>query len=177
MSDMKDFLRDLGYFGVGAAALVVETGAKAVNALVKKGKKTLSDNQDTVDEIKRKAKEAGQRIKDAVEKATSAPEDESSDDAPVAPDVIYHTDEPIPPEVPIPEATVTPDKKAEHVIYTDETFTVAGRIGYEVDSYKIKYVNGEEVERIHMYHDTYKAVAPVIYTGVSERPLPTVAPW
>ena len=80
-------------------------------------------------------------------------------------------------EVPIPEATVTPDKKAEHVIYTDETFTVAGRIGYEVDSYKIKYVNGEEVERTHMYHDTYKAVAPVIYTGVSERPLPTVAPW
>ena len=80
-------------------------------------------------------------------------------------------------EVPIPEATVTPDKKAEHVIYTDETFTVAGRIGYEVDSYKVKYVNGEEVERTHMYHDTYKAVAPVIYTGVSERPLPTVAPW
>ena len=109
MSDMKDFLRDLGYFGVGAAALVVETGAKAVNALVKKGKKTLSDNQDTVDEIKRKAKEAGQRIKDAVEKATAAPEDESIDDAPVAPDVIYHTDEPVPPEVPLPEEpTVEP---------------------------------------------------------------------
>ena len=109
MNNMKDFLRDFGYFGVGAAALVVETGVKAVNALVKKGKKTLRDNQDTVDEIKRKAKEAGQRIKDAVDRATSAPEDASSDDAPVAPDVIYHTDEPIPPEAPVPEEpTVEP---------------------------------------------------------------------
>lgn len=80
-------------------------------------------------------------------------------------------------ELPIPEATMTPDKKAEHVIYNDETFTVAGRIGYEVDSYKVKYVGGEEVERTHMYHDLYEPVAPVIYTGVSERPLPTVAPW
>lgn len=100
MSDLKDFFRDFGYFSVGAAAVIIETGSKAVNALVKKGKKTLSDNQDTVDEIKRKAKAAGERLKDAVEKATSAPEDD-----PTTPDAIYHTDEPIPeePEVVEPE--------------------------------------------------------------------------
>ena len=80
-------------------------------------------------------------------------------------------------EVPIPEPTTVPDKKAEHVVYTDETYTEQGRIGYEVDSYKVKYVNGEKVEETHMYHDTYEAVAPIIYTGVSERPLPTVDPW
>lgn len=80
-------------------------------------------------------------------------------------------------QVPIPEATTVPDKKAEYVVYTDESYTEAGRIGYEVDSYKVKYVNGEEVERTYMYHDTYEAVQPIIYVGVSERPLPTEDPW
>ena len=73
-------------------------------------------------------------------------------------------------EVPIPEPTTVPDKKAEHVVYVDETYTEPGRIGYEVDSYKVKYVNGELVEQTHMYHDTYAVVQPIIYTGVSERP-------
>ena len=81
-------------------------------------------------------------------------------------------------EVPIPEATIVPDKEAAHVIYTDDPpYTEPGRIGYEVDSYKVKYVNGEEVERTHMYHDTYKPVQPVTYVGVSERPITTIAPW
>lgn len=81
-------------------------------------------------------------------------------------------------EVPIPEATTVPDKKAEYVIYTDDPpYTVPGRIGYEVDSYKVKYVNGVEVERTHMYHDSYAAVQPIVYVGVSERPLPTEYPW
>ena len=79
-------------------------------------------------------------------------------------------------EVPIPEATVVPDKKAEHVIYTDESFTQPGAVGYEVDSYKVKYVNGAEVERTFLYHDTYKAVQPVTYVGVSERPLDLMEP-
>jgi len=101
MSDMKDFLRDLGYFGVGAAAVIVETGAKAVKALVRKGEKTLTDNQDTVDELKRRAKEAGERIKEAMEKAAAPAEPEvSTPDEPVTPDVIYRTDEPVPEEVP-----------------------------------------------------------------------------
>ena len=80
-------------------------------------------------------------------------------------------------QIPIPAATTVPDKKAEHVVYTDETYTEPGRIGYEVDSYRVKYVNGEKVEELHMYHDTYPAVQPVHYVGVSERPLPTADPW
>ena len=46
-----------------------------------------------------------------------------------------------------------------------------------MDSYKVKYVNGEKVEETHMYHDSYAVVQPIIYTGVSERPLPTIEPW
>lgn len=106
MSDLKDFFRDLGYFGVGAAALLVETGSKAVNALVKKGKKTLEDNQETVDEIKRKAAQAGERIKDALEKATSAPEEPSVEEGPVTPDAVYRTDEPVPEEPIVAEPEV-----------------------------------------------------------------------
>ena len=106
MSDLKDFFRDLGYFGVGAAALLVETGSKAVNALVKKGKKTLEDNQETVHEIKRKAAQAGERIKDALEKATSAPEEPSVEEGPVTPDAVYRTDEPVPEEPIVAEPEV-----------------------------------------------------------------------
>ena len=80
-------------------------------------------------------------------------------------------------QVPIPEATTMPDKNAEHVVYTDETYTTKGSVGYEVDSYKVKYMDGKEVERTFMYHDSYAAVAPVIYVGVSERPLGTAEPW
>ena len=79
-------------------------------------------------------------------------------------------------EVPIPEATVVPDKKATHVVYADETYTEPGKIGYEVDSYKVKYVNGEKVQETHMYHDTYAAVQPITYVGVSERPITTEEP-
>lgn len=80
-------------------------------------------------------------------------------------------------EIPIPEATIIPDKTGQHVVYTDDKpYTVAGKVGYEVDSYKVKYVNGEEVERTFMYHDTYSPVQPVTYVGVNERPLPTVSP-
>ncbi len=82
-------------------------------------------------------------------------------------------------EVPIPEEIlIVPDTKAEHgVIYKDEATTAPGKIGYEVDSFKVKYVNGKEAERTPMYHDTYKPVQTVTYVGVSERPLPTIAPW
>ncbi len=69
MSDIKDFLRDVGYFGVGAAAVILEAGGKAVKSLVKKGAQTLHDNQETVDELKRKAQELGDKVKDSVEKA------------------------------------------------------------------------------------------------------------
>ncbi len=75
-------------------------------------------------------------------------------------------------EIPIPEPTLVPDKKAEFVIYTDETHEAEkGSVGYEVDSYRAKYVNGELVEETHMYHDTYAATQPVTYVGIYERPL------
>ncbi len=81
-------------------------------------------------------------------------------------------------EVPVPEEVLTvPDEKAEHVTYTDEMFTVPGKIGYEVDSFKVKYVAGTEAERTPLYHDTYKPVQTVTYVGITERPLPTWEPW
>lgn len=77
-------------------------------------------------------------------------------------------------EIPIPEATVVPDKSAQYVVYTDDKpYTVAGKVGYEVDSYRVKYVDGAEVERTFMYHDTYSAVQPITYVGVNERPIET----
>lgn len=122
MSDLKNILRDVGYFGVGAAAVILEAGGKAVKALVRKGEKTLQDNQDTVDEIKRKAKATGSKIRDAVQDLkkkdeadfpevetpevdlpeVDAPEVPVADvpeaEAPVVPDVIYRTEEPAPAE-------------------------------------------------------------------------------
>ena len=80
-------------------------------------------------------------------------------------------------EIPMPEPTVVPDKKAEHVVYTDETYTEQGRVGTQVDSFKVKYVNGEEVERTPLYTDIYAPVQTVTYVGVSERPLPSETPW
>ena len=115
MSDLKNFFRDLGYFSVGAAAVLVETGSKAVGALVKKGKKTLSDNQDTVDAIKRKAAQAGERIKDALEKVTTAPEEPDLDEDPTSPDAIYHTEEPV-----VAEPTVDNPEIQEPIIEDPE---------------------------------------------------------
>jgi polyhydroxyalkanoate synthesis regulator phasin len=68
MSDMKNILRDIGYFGVGAAAVIIEAGAKAGKALIRKGEKTLRDNQDTVDDLKRKARDLGEKVKASMEK-------------------------------------------------------------------------------------------------------------
>lgn len=129
MSDVKDFLRDVGYFSVGAAKVIVEAGGKAVKALVSKGEKTLRENQDTVDDLKRKAKDAGEKIKDAAQKVVAKPKAASENGAapvdasamsaeeraelrrqldeadannaqPTAPDAIYHTEEPAPAEAP-----------------------------------------------------------------------------
>lgn len=144
MSDFKDFARDLGYFGVGAAAVIVEAGGKTIKALVRKGEKTLRENQDTVDDLKRKARELGDKVKDTVEKATAKPESPEAaapmdaaamspeeraelrrqlDEAdavcetdtahPVAPDVIYRTDEPLPEEEAVPEEASAPDTSVE----------------------------------------------------------------
>jgi len=80
-------------------------------------------------------------------------------------------------DIPMPEPTIVPDKKAEHVVYTDETYTEQGRVGTRVESFKVKYVNGEEVERTPLYTDIYDPVQTVTYVGVSQRPLPSETPW
>ena len=61
------------------------------------------------------------------------------------------------------------DKNGSRVKYTDQEETVKGKEGYVVQSWRVKYVNGEEVERTELYRDTYKAIPTVIYTGVTER--------
>ena len=131
MSDLKNILKDIGYFGVGAAAVILEAGGKAVKALVRKGAKIIEENQDTVDEMKQKAKQAGEKIKEAVQDLNKkdeveAPEvetpevdepavdspvvDEPLADEPVVPDAIYRTEEPETPadaeDEPKPEETI-----------------------------------------------------------------------
>lgn len=85
MSNLRNILRDIGYFGVGAAAILIETGAKAGKALIRKGEKTLRDNQDTVDDLKRKAKDLGDKVKASVEKAVK-PEQPPVDAAAMTPE-------------------------------------------------------------------------------------------
>ena len=132
MSNFKDFLRDAGYLGVGAVATVAEVGSKAVKALVSKGEQTLRENQDTVDEIKRKAKELGDKVKTSVEKATQpdaasmTPEERAelrrqldeadlADAQPVEADVIYHTEEPAPEETEAPAEEPVSDEEPQSV--------------------------------------------------------------
>lgn len=82
MSNLKNILRDVGYFSVGAAAVLLEVGSKAAKALVRKGEKTLRDNQDTVDDLKRKAKDLGEKAKDLGEKAKAAVENATKSEEP-----------------------------------------------------------------------------------------------
>lgn len=130
MSNMKNILRDVGYFGIGAAAVILEAGGKAVKSLVQKGEETLRENHDTVDDLKRKAKDLGEKARGAIQKVASKPEnfpldaaelspeeraelrrqlDEAdaadADARPLAPDVIYHTDAPLPEEEPAEESS------------------------------------------------------------------------
>lgn len=106
--NLKHFIRDVGYFGVGAAAVLVEAGAKAAQALVRKGAQTLNDHQDTVDDLKRRAKDFCAKAKEHFEStpendpARMTPEQraelrrqldeaDEADAQPVAPDVIYQS--------------------------------------------------------------------------------------
>jgi len=72
--------------------------------------------------------------------------------------------------LPIPfEPVHKKDKNAQYVKYTDQEKTVEGKEGCVVKSWRVKYVNGEEVERTELYTDTYKAQPNVVYTGVTTR--------
>ena len=82
--------------------------------------------------------------------------------------------------IPIPEMTYQKDKEAQYVVYDDEEYLASeGQEGYIVDVYRVTLdKNNVEVAREKMYTDTYKAVAPVTYVGVTPRetPVPVVTP-
>lgn len=73
--------------------------------------------------------------------------------------------------IPIPETTPIPDKEAKYVIYTDQIEEVSkGSEGYKVRVYLVtKDSNGNVVSTKELYTDTYKAVTPKVYVGVTER--------
>ena len=80
--------------------------------------------------------------------------------------------------IPIPEMSYVKDKEAQYVVYDDESYqTSEGQEGYIVDVYRVTLdKNGNEVTREKAYTDTYKAVAPVTYVGVTPRPTPVPEP-
>lgn len=73
--------------------------------------------------------------------------------------------------IPIPETTPIPDKKAEYVVYTDQTKEVSkGSEGYKVTTWLVtKDANGNVVANKELYTDTYKPTAAKVYVGVTER--------
>lgn len=62
------------------------------------------------------------------------------------------------------------DKNAKYVTYTDEEHLISGEVGCVIQSYRVKYVNGVETERIPLYKDRYEPKSDVIYVGVTKRP-------
>ena len=79
--------------------------------------------------------------------------------------------------IPIPEMTYRQDKNAQYVVYDDEQhMTSKGEQGYIVDVYRVTMDSkGLEIGREKVYTDTYKAVAPVTYVGVTPRQTPVPA--
>jgi len=77
-------------------------------------------------------------------------------------------------EIPVPEPTYIPDKNAEYVIYNDEMKqTSDGHEGHVVDVYLVTMDSkGLEISREKKYTDTYKAMTPKIYVGVTPRETP-----
>ncbi|MBP3657241.1 MAG: VanW family protein [Clostridia bacterium] len=76
--------------------------------------------------------------------------------------------------LPVPEPTYKPDKDATYVVYDDETKqTNKGHEGYVVDVYLVTMdAKGLELSRTLNHTDTYKAVTPVYYVGVTPRETP-----
>ena len=73
-----------------------------------------------------------------------------------------------------PETVYRPDKEMKYVVYDDEQYVYSkGEDGYIVDVYLVTMdAKGLEVSREKKYTDTYKAVAPVTYVGVTPRETP-----
>ena len=68
------------------------------------------------------------------------------------------------------EEKVIRDKKQEYVTYVDEQMiTQKAAEGYVVDSWRVKYVDGAEVERTHLYTDRYEPKQKTVYVGIKNR--------
>lgn len=79
------------------------------------------------------------------------------------------TDEPQVLEAPT-DVKYVKDKKQEYVTYVDEEKVVQkASEGYVIDSYCVKYVDGVEVERTHLFTDRYEPKQKIVYVGVKER--------
>ena len=57
MADLEKLLKDLLYAGVGAVSTAIDKGGEVAKALVQKGQETLEGKQDTLEDLKQKAKE------------------------------------------------------------------------------------------------------------------------
>lgn len=69
-----------------------------------------------------------------------------------------------------PEPRYIKDTKAAYVTYTDEQKSVKpAQEGCEVETYRLKYVNGQMVEQKSLGVDIYPARAEEIYVGVTPR--------
>lgn len=85
--------------------------------------------------------------------------------------VSYRLETDEPQVIPAPtDVKYVKDKKQEYVTYVDEEETVQKAAeGYIIDSYCVKYVDGIEVERNHLYTDTYEAKQKIVYVGTKSR--------
>lgn len=57
MNELENIVKSVVYGGIGAAAAIVEKGGELARALVEKGQETVRANQDTVEDLKRRARE------------------------------------------------------------------------------------------------------------------------
>ena len=62
MAELEKVLKGVVLGSVGAVAAVVEKSGKIARGLVEKGQETVSNNQETVDNIRRKVREACERV-------------------------------------------------------------------------------------------------------------------
>lgn len=68
------------------------------------------------------------------------------------------------------EAQIVEDTEAKHATYMDERVTVTkASEGSVVETYLNTFVNGQRIDRVLLYTDTYKSRRPVIYVGVTPR--------
>lgn len=68
------------------------------------------------------------------------------------------------------EEKIVRDKKQEYVTYVDEEMiTQKAAEGYVVDSWCVKYVDGVETERTHLYTDRYEPKQKTVYVGIKNR--------